>query len=60
MLKELVMSLDTQTFKKCGLFPINREQVMERIPDAVQMEITQHVDKVRRIVYFFVCPYYVL
>jgi hypothetical protein len=54
MLKELVMSLDTQrilhqAFKKCGLFPIDREQVLERIPAAVQTEeIAQHVDEVRR------------
>ncbi len=50
MLKELVMSLDTQgilhqAFKKCSLFPIDREQVLERIPAAVQTEeIAQHVD----------------
>jgi hypothetical protein len=50
ILKELVMSLDTQrilhqAFKKWGLFPIDREQVLERIPAAVQTEeITQHVD----------------
>jgi hypothetical protein len=44
MLKELVMSLDTQAFKKCGLFPIDREQVLEHIPAAVQTEeIAQHV-----------------
>ncbi len=50
MLKELVMYLDTQrilhqVFKKCGLFPIDREQVLKRIPAAVQTEeIAQHVD----------------
>jgi hypothetical protein len=51
MLKELYESLNTKdhlpkAFERCGLYPINRAKVLERIPASMQVaEIAQHMDK---------------
>lgn len=51
MLKELYESLNTKehlpkAFERCGLYPINRAKVLERIPASLQLtEIAQHVDE---------------
>jgi len=50
MLKELVQSLKPmehlpKAFEKCGLCPINREKVLDRLPSIVQSEeIARHID----------------
>jgi hypothetical protein len=50
MLKELVESLKPmehlpKAFEKCGLCPINREKVLDRLPSIVQSEeIARHID----------------
>jgi hypothetical protein len=57
MLKELFSSLNTKeylprAFEKCGLYPINRTKVLERIPNSIQVvQVAQHVDKelIRRL-----------
>jgi hypothetical protein len=50
MLKELLLELKPvehlpKAFEKCGLVPINRQKVLDRIPNVVQSkEIARHVD----------------
>jgi len=50
MLLELLGALDTKkslpsAFRKCGLFPINRQEVVDRIPAPVQVQdIADHID----------------
>jgi hypothetical protein len=50
MLKELVQSLNPKehlpkAFEKCGLCPINREKVLDRLPSIVESEeIARHID----------------
>jgi len=50
MLSELMAAVDTKrilppSFEKCGLFPLNRMEVLDRIPSELQtQQIAEHVD----------------
>jgi hypothetical protein len=52
MLKELVDSVDAKkllpkAFEKCGLFPLNRQKVLERIPSVEEsQQIARNVDSI--------------
>ena len=51
LLKELVGEMNKENlvsgFKKCGIYPLNREEVLSRVPDAERCkEANEHVDAV--------------